>query len=93
MMIIAIGISKLVGISAGVLTGASMLPQLIKVLKEKKVSQVSVVMLLLLVSGLALWVWYGFVLEDWPIIITNMFSLLVNIVMIFLRYRYRNNKS
>ena len=46
MMIIAIGISKLVGISAGVLTGASMLPQLIKVLKEKKVSQVSVVMLL-----------------------------------------------
>ena len=93
MMIIAIGISKLVGISAGVLTGASMLPQLIKVVKEKKVSQVSVVMLLLLVSGLALWVWYGFVLEDWPIIITNMFSLLVNIVMIFLRYRYRNNKS
>ena len=93
MMIIAIGISKLVGIAAGVLTGASMLPQLIKVVKEKKVSQVSVVMLLLLVSGLALWVWYGFVLEDWPIIITNMFSLLVNIVMIFLRYRYRNNKS
>ena len=92
-MIIAIGISKLVGISAGVLTGASMLPQLIKVVKEKKVPQVSVVMLLLLVSGLALWVWYGFVLEDWPIIITNMFSLLVNIVMIFLRYRYRNNKS
>jgi MtN3 and saliva related transmembrane protein len=42
---------------------------------------------------LSLWVWYGFLKEDWPIIVTNIFSLVVNIIMVFLRYKYRNNKS
>ncbi len=93
MIILAIAITKIVGIAAGVLTGTSMLPQLIKMFQEKKASQVSVFMLLILISGLSLWVWYGFLKKDWPIIVTNLFSLVVNIIMVFLRYKYRNNKS
>jgi MtN3 and saliva related transmembrane protein len=93
MIILAIAITKIVGIAAGVLTGTSMLPQLIKMFQEKKASQVSVFMLLILISGLSLWVWYGFLKKDWPIIVTNLFSLAVNIIMVFLRYKYRNNKS
>ncbi len=93
MIILAIAITKIVGIAAGILTGTSMLPQLIKMFQEKKASQVSVFMLLILISGLSLWVWYGFLKEDWPIIVTNIFSLVVNIIMVFLRYKYRNNKS
>jgi MtN3 and saliva related transmembrane protein len=93
MVILAVAVTKIVGITAGVFTGTSMLPQLIKIFKEKKASQVSVFMLLILITGLSLWVWYGFLKEDWPIIITNIFSLTVNLIMIFLRYKYRNNKS
>jgi MtN3 and saliva related transmembrane protein len=93
MIILAVAMTKIVGIAAGILTGTSMLPQLIKMLQEKKASQVSVFMLLILISGLSLWVWYGFLKKDWPIIVTNIFSLVVNIIMIFLRYKYRNNKS
>ena len=93
MIILAIAITKIVGIAGGILTGTSMLPQLIKMFQEKKASQVSVFMLLILISGLSLWVWYGFLKEDWPIIVTNIFSLVVNIIMVFLRYKYRNNKS
>ena len=63
-----------IGIAAGVLTSVSMLPQLIKIIKEKKAGDVSVVMLLVLIGGLALWAVYGFMKEDWPIIITNSFS-------------------
>ncbi|MBC7829280.1 MAG: SemiSWEET transporter [Chitinophagaceae bacterium] len=86
-------ITKIVGIIAGIFTGASMFPQVIKMIKEKKASQVSVFMLLILVAGLSLWIWYGFLKEDWPIIVTNLFSLSLNLIMIFLRYKYRNNKS
>lgn len=93
MMILVIAVTKIVGIAAGIFTGTSMLPQLIKMFKEKKASQVSVFMLLILIVGLSLWVWYGFLKEDWPIIVTNIFSLTVNLVMIVLRYKYRNNKS
>ena len=93
MIVLAVAVSKIVGISAGVLTGASMLPQLIKMFREKKASQVSVFMLLILVTGLGLWTWYGCLKDDWPIILTNSFSLILNGIMIFLRYKYRNNKS
>ena len=72
-----------IGIAAGVLTSVSMLPQLIKIIKEKKAGDVSVVMLLVLIGGLALWTVYGFMKEDWPIIITNSFSFLLNCVVLF----------
>ena len=80
-----------VGIGAGILTASSMLPQVVKVIREKKAAQVSVVMLLVLIAGIALWIWYGILKNDWPIILTNGFSLLVNLFMLGLRYRYRNN--
>jgi MtN3 and saliva related transmembrane protein len=93
MIVLAVAVTKIVGIAAGIFTGTSMLPQLIKMFKEKKASQVSVFMLLILITGLSLWVWYGYLKQDWPIIVTNLFSLAVNLVMIFLRYKYRNNTS
>ena len=93
MILASVAITKVVGITAGVFTGASMVPQLIKIIQEKKASQVSVLMLVVLIIGLGLWVWYGFLKEDWPIILTNLFSLAINLTMIFLRYKYRDNKS
>ena len=93
MVILAVQVTKIVGIAAGVLTGTSMLPQLIKIFKEKKAGQVSVFMLAILITGLSLWVWYGLLKEDWPIIVTNLFSLVVNLMMMFLRYKYRHNTS
>lgn len=80
-----------VGISAGVLTASSMLPQVVKVIREKKATQVSVMMLLVLIAGVSLWIWYGYLKTDWPILVTNCFSLLVNVTMLLLRYKYRNN--
>jgi MtN3 and saliva related transmembrane protein len=93
MIVLAVAMTKIVGIAAGVFTGTSMLPQLIKIFKEKKASQVSVFMLVILIAGLSLWVWYGFLKKDWPIIVTNLFSLVVNLMMIFLRYKYRDKES
>ena len=93
MVILAVAVTKIVGIAAGIFTSTSMLPQVIKMFKEKKASQVSIFMLLILLAGLSLWVWYGFLKNDWPIIITNIFSLIINVIMVVLRYKYRNNKS
>lgn len=80
-----------IGFVAGVFTAASMLPQVIKMFKEKKASQVSIVMIMVLMIGVSLWIYYGILKDDYPIIITNSFSLLVNLIMIILRIKYRNN--
>jgi MtN3 and saliva related transmembrane protein len=77
------------GLVAGVFTAISMLPQLIKTLKEKKAEDVSPVMLIILVTGVTLWVVYGWLKNDLPIILTNSFSLLLNLCMLYLRWKYR----
>ena len=81
-----------IGIAAGVLTAFSMLPQLIKVIKEKKVEDLSLLMILTLLAGLILWVVYGFMRNDAPIIYTNVFSVAVNLALVFFRIRYSRKK-
>lgn len=77
-----------VGIIAGILTSASLLPQLFKMVKEKQATNASAGMFIVLMSGVALWIWYGFMKNDWPIIITNAFSFFINAVILVLRRMY-----
>jgi MtN3 and saliva related transmembrane protein len=80
--------SQYVGIAAGILTGMSLLPQLIKLIREKKGESVSVGMLIVLLAGLSGWIWYGILKKDYPIIITNSFSMLTNIAILILSSIY-----
>jgi MtN3 and saliva related transmembrane protein len=82
----------LIGFIAGMLTAISMLPQVIKTIREKKAEDVSLVMLIVLLSGVSLWIYYGVQKNDLPIIISNSISLAINLTMIFLRFRYRDKK-
>lgn len=78
----------LIGTFAGILTSISMIPQLIKVLKEKKVEDVSLLMLIVLLLGVCLWVVYGIMKEEWPIILSNGFSVLVNTILLIYYFIY-----
>ena len=74
--------TELLGLIAGGITSVAMMPQLIKVLKEKNAEDISVMMLLVLITGLSLWVWYGFLQDELPIILSNAFSVLVNVILL-----------
>ena len=82
--------TTIVGITASISTAVSSLPQLIKLWKEKRAENVSLGMFWVLVIGLAIWVWYGFLKEDWIIIIANGFSFLVNLSTVILSMRYKH---
>lgn len=79
-----------IGIVAGLLTSISMLPQLIKIIKQKKAKEVSLLMLGVLTTGNIMWVIYGFMREDWPIIVTNFISITINSITAFYRIKYKN---
>ncbi len=81
--------TQIIGLAAGICTATSLLPQIIKTLREKKADDVSLMMLFVLMTGIILWIVYGIKRDDLPIIATNSFSLLVNITMIILRIRYK----
>ena len=74
---------------AGGITSVAMLPQLIKVLKEKDVKDLSLLMILFLITGLSLWVWYGFIKDELPIILSNAFAVLVNVSLLISYFIYR----
>lgn len=73
---------QIIGIAAGILTSVAMIPQLVKVLKEKNVEDISGGMFVVLIIGLSLWIWYGILKEEWPIILSNSFAVLVNICLL-----------
>ena len=83
----------ILGFVAGILTAISMLPQLLKTLKLKKAEEVSALMLIVLILGVTLWLFYGILKKDWPIIITNATSLIINLTMMTLRIIYRPEKT
>jgi MtN3 and saliva related transmembrane protein len=80
---------EVVGICAGIFTAISLLPQIIKVIKEKKAEDISLFYLIVLLCGLALWTYYGFLKDDIPIIATNLFSMALNITMLVLGVFYK----
>ncbi|WP_312762804.1 SemiSWEET transporter [Epilithonimonas sp.] len=73
---------EVLGLVAGGITSVAMMPQLIKVIKEKNAEDISVVMLLVLITGLSLWIWYGILQDELPIILSNGFSILVNLTLL-----------
>ena len=82
----------IIGILASICTAVSLVPQLIKLLREKKAENISLVMLAVLFAGVGLWIYYGFLKKDFIIIISNSFSLLVNATLAVFAIKYKTRE-
>ena len=87
-----IGWTEILGLTAGVFTTAAVTPQIWKAWKTKEVDDVSPGMYFVLVTGLALWVVYGIITNDIPVIATNGVAFCLNVFMLFLIYHYREKE-
>ena len=83
-------IETIIGILAGTFTTLAVVPQIIKSWRTKKVLDVSPIMFTILLLGVGLWVVYGFLKEDIPIIVTNGISFLLNLSMLVLMFHYKS---
>ncbi len=84
--------TEIIGLVAGICTSSALLPQLFTTIKKKKANDVSLFMFIVMFAGNALWTYYGFAKQEFPIILTNIFSLILNIVMLCLKFKYKDNK-
>lgn len=82
-----------VGLIAGTLTSIAAVPQLIKTLRTRHARDISIWQPLLLAVGVALWMIYGMLINDLPLILANIIPLVCNIVLTALKLRYRNNDT
>ena len=77
-----------VGLLAAVFTVASTVPQIKKALNTKDTEDVSIRFLLVLLTGLSLWVIYGIGKSDIVIVIGNSIGASLNICMLVLKVKY-----
>ena len=84
-----LGWTEILGLTAGVFTTAAVVPQIWKAWKTKDVEDVSPGMFFVLITGLAMWLSYGILKNDIPIIATNGTALMLNSFMLYLIFRYR----
>jgi MtN3 and saliva related transmembrane protein len=66
------------GYFAGLLTVGSFLPQVIKAWQTRQTRDLSLGMFALLVTASSLWILYGTITGDWPVILTNLGMVALN---------------
>lgn len=65
------------GLAAAVLTTGSFLPQALLTLRTRDVSGISLGMYGAFTLGVALWLAYGVMLSEWPIVLANAVTLVL----------------
>ena len=83
------GFITALGLVAGTLTTLSFLPQLVKAWKTRSTHDISFGMLALFSVGLVLWIVYGVIVTDLPVIAANSLTLLFVGLILALKLRYR----
>lgn len=76
------------GLIAGVLTTLAYLPQVIKTWKTRSATDLSWSMLIILCSGIILWLVYGFYVHDLPILLANIVTFILASIILILKLRY-----
>ncbi len=79
------------GLIAGTLTSIASVPQLVKTLKTRHARDISIWQPVLLSIGVALWMVYGRLINDVPLMLANIVPLICNIMLTILKLRYRND--
>jgi MtN3 and saliva related transmembrane protein len=76
------------GIIAGTLCTVSFVPQVIQIAKTKDTKSLSLGMFLTFTLGVAVWLFYGIAIHEWPVIIANAITLCLALSILVMKIRY-----
>ena len=79
----------IIGLIAATLTTVAYVPQAIKIIKTRHTKDISLIMYVVLTTGIALWLVYGLVLSNLPMILANSVTLGLSLVILALKIRYK----
>lgn len=82
--------ADILGYAAGALTAFTFLPQVIKTWKSKSAKDISLNMFIIAFVNEIMWLVYGFMLDNWVIILTNAVMLGMSGFMIALKLKYNH---
>ena len=82
--------TQILGLMAGGLTTVAFLPQVIKTWKSKSAKDLSLAMFFVFALGTLLWLIYGIIIQQLPIILANSITLALASVLLFFKLRFKD---
>ncbi|TWJ26414.1 SemiSWEET family sugar transporter [Geobacter argillaceus] len=71
-----------IGLVAGALTSFAAVPQVLRTWRTRQARDLSIWQPVILTVGMFLWLAYGMLLKDLPLIVANLFSIVCYLVLI-----------
>lgn len=81
-------IIQILGFVAAVCTTGSFIPQALKTISTKDTKGISLGMYVMFVLGVTLWLVYGIVINDLPLILANIITLILSLTILIYKLRY-----
>ena len=81
-------IEEIIGYLGGIFIAISFIPQVVKSYKTKRVSDLSLGMIIAQIIGTVLWLTYGILVQGKPIILMNSFFIFVILYLLYLKIKY-----
>ncbi len=82
-----------IGYMAGFCTTASFVPQVIRAVRTRHTDDLAWGWLIIFECGLALWLTYGVVLHDWPMIFANSITITLCSSLMVMKVRFSKPAS
>jgi MtN3 and saliva related transmembrane protein len=73
---------------AATLTTAAFVPQAVHIIRYKETKAISLVMYVAFASGVAMWLLFGALIGNWPIVISNAITLVLTLAIVGMKLRY-----
>jgi MtN3 and saliva related transmembrane protein len=80
---------QILGLAAGSCTTIAFLPQVLKTWKSGSAKDLSLGMFSFFCFGVLLWLIYGIIINDVPVIVANLFTLILASSLLFFKLRYK----
>jgi MtN3 and saliva related transmembrane protein len=82
-------LTEAIGYTAAALTTFSFAPQVVRSWKTRDLSGVSLGMYGLFTAGVAVWAVYGVLVRSWPVVVSNVVTLVLAGSVLVLKIRHR----
>jgi len=77
-----------IGIAAAILTTVSFVPQLVRILRTKHTKDLSLLTFSLFFAGVFLWLIYGILIKELPVILANAATLIIALLILINKVKY-----
>jgi len=82
-----------IGLVAGALTSVAVIPQVVRTYRTRHARDISIWQPLLLDIEMLLWLIYGILLKDLPLILANTFSIVCNTLLIGMKIYFKEDDN